>query len=118
MVSKGNTSSNKSLSPEELMQRVDAARISYNRHKDAAAEAVGYIYLLYRDTRKGDNKKWFDDEIKKFDEEVMAFNTMRDEKYERAKKWEAKTLDKNDHLMIKDPSADQKVACPLKSGPP
>ena len=109
MVSKGNTSSNKSLSPEELMQRVDAARASYNRHQDAAAEAVGYVYLLYRDTRKGDNKKWFDDEIQKFNDGVKSFNTKRDEKYERAKKWEAKTLEKDDHLMIKDPSAAQKA---------
>lgn len=110
MVSKGNAKSATSLSIDDLTQRVDAARSSYNRHRDAAAEAVAYVYLVYRDTRSGEAKKWFDAEIKSFNEDVATFNKEQDDEFARAKHWLGGTLSKNDHLMNSNPDAAQEAA--------
>ena len=110
MVSKGNAKSTTSLSSDELALRVDAARTSYNRHRDAAAEAVGYVYLLYRDTRSGDAKKWFNEQIDAFNADVAEHNKKVEATFQRAKDWHDGKLSKDDHLMIEKPDAVQKAA--------
>ena len=110
MVSKGNAKSTTSLSLDELALRVDAARASYNRHRDAAAEAVGYVYLLYRDTRSGDAKKWIDGEIATSNGKINKANDEFDFRLQRAKDWRDKKLSKNDQLNLENPDAAQKAA--------
>jgi hypothetical protein len=114
MVSKGNAKSADFILVDDLAQRVDAARASHHRHRDAAAEAVAYVYLLYRDTRSGDGKKWFDKEIEAFNAAVGEHNTSVDNEINRAKNWHAGKLTADDHLMIEKPDQTQKAANDLE----
>ena len=106
-MSKGNEKIGKPVSKQDMDRRVEAARESYNRHKDAAAEAVGHVYLLYRETRSGEPRKWLEEEIKELNRDIEKHNTKLQNEYELAKSWKDKKLPKDHSLLQPTDDADQ-----------
>ena len=100
MIAKGNKISPQTVNITDLEQRLQSARDSYNRHKDAAAEAVGHVYLLYRETRSGEARKWLEEEIKELNRVIEKHNKEQQDQYEKAKDWRDNKLSK-DHDLIK-----------------
>ena len=99
MIAKGNKISPKTVSIDELQLRLQSARDSYNRHKDAAAEAVGHVYLLYKETRSGIGRKWLEEEIAELNRDIEKHNTKQQNEFEEAKDWRDKTLSKEHELL-------------------
>ena len=106
MIAKGNKISPQTVNITDLEQRLQSARDSYNRHKDAAAEAVGHVYLLYRETRSGEARKWLEEEIKELNRVIEKHNKEQQDQYEKAKDWRDNKLSK-DHELIQ-PTDDPK----------
>ena len=106
-MSKGNEKIGKPVSKQDMDRRVEAARESYNRHKDAAAEAVGHVYLLYGETRSGEPRKWLEEEIKELNRDIEKHNTKLQNEYELAKSWKDKKLPKDHALLQPTDDADQ-----------
>ena len=87
-------------SREVMERRVETARDCYNRQRVAAAEAVAETFLLYKETLSGPGKKWFDDEIEKFNNAVQAKNDELKSEQDRAKNFIDGKLAENDHLNL------------------
>jgi hypothetical protein len=97
-MSKGNGKFAAITSREDMERRVETARDCHRRQKDAAAEAVAEAYLLYRETRDGMGKKWFDEQIAKFNLDAETANSHLKSEQDRAKKFVEGALTANDHL--------------------
>ena len=91
-----------------MERRVETARDCHKKQKEASAESVAEVYLLYRETRTGQGKKWFDDEIETFNLIAETTNSELSSEQDRAKKFVEGSLAKNDHLNME--AADQAEA--------
>ena len=104
-MSKGNGTLGKPLTKEDMERRVEIARDCHTRSRDAGAEAVAQAYLLFKETRTGEGKKWLDAEIEKFNVTAETHNAELNSGFERAKKFVEGKLALNDHLN--QPPADE-----------
>lgn len=84
MAHKGNQSTPATITEAVLQQHMHSAFDCFTQAKDRAGEAAGHAYLLYRDTRMGDPKKWLEDEFAVYKVHADKHNADLKARFDRA----------------------------------
>ena len=100
---KGNLISSPNLSAQLLEQIVIDAKISHQRSKDGAADAVAKTYMLWIHTQSKsattNSREWLDKAIEEDNAKITAHNDLSKAVAERVSKFKAGKLPDNDPVM-------------------